>query len=79
MIEFVKERKEKRPFENISIKNKEKFKNADRVAEENYRKKENWKTSFKELKLNYNEPTVFKQPKELEYLFGNEMHRHGDD
>ncbi len=39
MIEFVKERKEKRPFENISIKNKEKFKNADRVAEENYRKK----------------------------------------
>ena len=38
-----------------------------------------WITSFKELKLNNKEPTAFKPPKELEYLFGNEINKNDEE
>jgi hypothetical protein len=79
MIEFNKERKDKRPSGIISAKNREKYKNADKVAEEDERKTSQWLASFKELKLNNTEPTQFRPPKELEYLFGNEMNRHEEE
>ncbi len=39
MIEFSKEKKEKRTLDHISSKNKDKFWNADKVTEEDHRKK----------------------------------------
>lgn len=49
------------------------------MTQDDDRKTTEWLTSFKELKLTFNEPSVYKIPKEAEYLFGNELHRHGDD
>lgn len=71
MIEFARERKDKRPAPSLSSKNYENFKNADKAAEEDEHKTNEWITSFKELKLNYSEPSPVRYPaRELEYLFG---------
>ena len=51
MIEFTKERKDKRPVGSLSVKNREKYKNADRVSEEDARKTGEWIASFRENKL----------------------------
>lgn len=80
MIEFNKERKDKKPPVNLSNKNYENFKNADKAAEEDERKTNDWINSFKELKLNYYEPSPVKYPlRELEYLFGVEANKNGEE
>ena len=62
-IEFSKERKDKRPLEMLNSKNKQKYRNADKVAEDDERKVGEWLAGFKELKLNYNQPSAIKPPK----------------
>lgn len=47
MIEFAKERKDKKPPVNLSNKNYENFKNADKATEEDERKTNEWIASFK--------------------------------
>ena len=80
MIEFTKQRKDKRPTAtNISNQNRQKYRNADKVAEEDDRKASEWLLSFKELKLTNTEPIQMKAPKELQYLFRNENNKHDED
>lgn len=49
------------------------------MAEEDERKVLDWLASFRELKLNFNQPSLIKTPKEAEYLFGNDMNKHGEE
>lgn len=62
MLDFAKERKDKKPTVNLSGKNYENFKNADKAAEEDERKTTEWVASFKELKLTNTQPSPIKFP-----------------
>lgn len=62
MIEFSKERKDKKPPVNLSNKNYENFKNADKATEEDERKTNEWIASFKEIKLSHNQPSPIRFP-----------------
>ncbi len=80
MLDFAKERKDKKPNVNLSSKNYENFKNADKAAEEDERKTTEWVASFKELKFSHTQPSPIKFPaKELEYLFGVETNKNGEE
>ena len=80
MLEFPRERKSNRGGISISSRNYDKYKNADKPPQEDQARIHEWIASFKELKVNSKEGSSIRYPaKELEYLFGGELSKKGEE